>query len=210
MARSFFKNMLLAKDRIGEEKDYNAGLYYKNLEMFVTEGKYTSYRGATKMSRLLLNGYGDSYIANYFGITETTVRVHRRDMSCELYKLFGNNFFDLLKEFTKNKEILEDRMFVAHSSDYDRRSFVLSEVINFVATSGATCEELDVTVNDCPMELSFLMRYGIQAIKEEMKDLDLKKLDYLFKVLDGELGDINEKSTLLNLLRKVGNDNGKM
>ena len=95
---------MICRDRIYEKKDRAAADVYILVKDFVESGKYSRCRRASELITMQLRGYNDRNIAERYNISAETVRVERRQISNELWSIFGIDFFDRLLNYKENKE----------------------------------------------------------------------------------------------------------
>ena len=204
--RSFFRNMDLLRKEIVKTKNKEKGDIWLEVKDFILTGCYSSYKQCSELVGMVLSGYSDSYIARNFNVEENTVRIHKRNISNELYALFGKDFFDLFENFQSNKKLILARL---NNAKYCDKSFndLLPDVISaLVSTSIGIEEPLDyIDLNSCHKEISFLVRHSLDKIKGEFRGLDVLKLEYLTRVLNRKSGTVNDRQELLALLIEGGN-----
>ena len=199
---SFFRRMLEVKEEIGQKKDVGAGRAWLKVKAFVEEGEYSSFRKADDFVKMLLSGYTDEYIARALGISEVTVRVHKRNLSIALYDLFGDDFFDMLLDYRNHQKDVEMRILIAQESNLSCFDFVSDDVVAGISLSleGKSVEG-DISFDDCSKEISFLVRHSKQKIKGELKSLDASKLLYLIDLLSKPTREnAGERQRLIGLL----------
>lgn len=201
--KSFFGELRKLKKDIYEKKDSEAGKAYMTVEKFVLGCSYTNYKEASKFVQFLMQGYTDTHIAQYFGIKEASVRWREtEDLGKKLYSIFGYDFFDLMKDYSSNKKQVDRILFVATNSGNNRSECIVSEVSNsimFAMEGKELLEEIDIS--ECRAELSFFAKHSISTLQKEMSELDVRKLEYLMRVLDGTAGTINDRYNFMCLMK---------
>lgn len=181
---SFFKRLLEVKDEIGQKRDAEAGRAWLKVKVFAEGGEYSTFKKADDFVKMLLLGYKDDYIARSLGISEVTVRVHKRNLSATLYDLFGDDFFDMLLDYRRCKKDVDMRITIAENSILSLFDFVSDDVIAGVSLAVKEGERFEgISLDDCSKEVSFLVRHSKKKVKEELKSLDFSKLSYLVSLL---------------------------
>ena len=180
--RSFFYNL----DRMMlESQDDNKMLYDFCVEVknFIMKGTFTGYKKVDTV--LAYWGHQDSFVSEMTGMKEGTVRQARRNMSNELYELFGYDFFEVVSA-GDSKAIKEGsyRLYLAEKG-YKSDNFLYRELITQIKAGEESDEAIDVST--CASEIQFLVRHSKQSIEREMSMLDINKLSYLVKMLDNEV-----------------------
>lgn len=193
-SKSFFKEMRNLKKEIQDAKDREVAVVYLNLEKYVLSCKYSRYKYANVLVKMLLDGRNEEDIAKTLGISESTIRYHEStSLSKKLYEIFGKDFFRLMKDYSGNKREIDRRLFLAIRSDSSRYDYCMSDIISEVKTRLVEEPLEDYDIRDCAKELSFISKYSISNMKRDLANLDLSKLEYLMKVLDGEKGSVDER-----------------
>lgn len=187
----------MLKKEIQEKKDREAGIVYVNLEKYVLGCKYSKYKYASVLVRMLLEGRSEQDISNTLGISESTIRYHEStSLSKKLYEIFGKDFFRLMENYKENKRDIDRRLFLALRSDTSRYDYCMSDVISEVKKRTIELKAdlvEDFDIRDCAEELAFISKYSLSNMKKDLSNLDLYKLEYLMKVLDGEKGSVDER-----------------
>ena len=156
---------------------------------FVLEGTFTNY----KKVKMLLSywGYPDNYVSKMTGMKEGTVRVARRNLSNELYELFGYDFFEVIsigdKRAISDGKARLDLVRKGFSAD----NFLYRDLIMQICSQSEVDDDIDV--KDCAPEIRFLVYHSKQNIGRELARLNMNKLAYLIRMLNNETG------TLLNI-----------
>lgn len=172
------------------------------LEMkeFLKKGTYSNY----KRSKELMNFWGMTsiYASKCMGLSEAAIRVKRRDLSNELYQLFGKDVFDrlrsgdrsVLKEIrTKIKILQVDKL----STDY-----IPMEFIEYIR-SHSDVSDATYSVKECKGEIAFLVRHSINMFEKEVSSLDLNKLMFLLRLLDRKSGMADDAYNFISLLETL-------
>ena len=205
--KSFFRCMKECKEAITKSKDADAGRIWLHVKSFVEGGGYSSYKRASELAKFVIGGYSDEYIANMLGIKDTTVRIHKRNISNELYRLFGADFFDMLKEYRRNKKEVDRRVKNIDNFKLTSADFIVGDVMAMVSASVLSpISHMDI--RECRGEISFLLKHSINNIKTEYKRLDSNKVRYLLDVIDSSAGSPDDRYYLINLLTGGSNNEG--
>lgn len=200
-SKNFFRCMKECKDAIFKSKNSDAGKIWLEVKKFVETGKYTSYKRADELVKLILGGYTDKYIANSLGIGETTVRIHKRNLSNDLYGLFGIDFFDLLADYDNNRELVGSRMISVRNVDVKSTDLFPEDLLALVnSTSVTDISELDI--DSCRAEVSYLLKHSLTSLKTDFKKVNVDKLNYLLGIINCTKGTPKDRYYLLSLLLK--------
>lgn len=187
----------MLKKEIQEKKDREMGIVYVNLEKYVLGCKYSKYKYASVLVRMLLEGRSEQDISNTLGISESTIRYHEStSLSKKLYEIFGKDFFSLMKDYKENKRDIDRRLFLALRSDTSRYDYCMSDVISEVKKRIVEIKDdlvEDFDIRDCADELAFISKYSLSNMRKDLSNLDLHKLEYLMQILDGEKGSVDER-----------------
>ena len=185
--RSFYRAMLDAREVIYEKRDRPAADAYTEVEHFLKEGSYSSYKKACQLSTLKLMGYGEDFIATQLGVSASTVRTHVSNVSNELYKFFGTNFFDMLSNYAENRTAVDAVLLrIRHAGDM-AVSYILSDVIKLVKSYPVESSER-FELKCCQQELDLLRRFSAAFLQEAVSRVDMRKLAYLVGILDWRCG----------------------
>ena len=156
---------------------------------FVLEGTFTNYK---KVKTLLSYwGYPDNYVSKMTGMKGGTVRVARRNLSNELYELFGYDFFEVLSIGDKKALVDGKARLDLAKSGFSAENFLYRELIMKICSQAEVDDSIDV--KSCAPEIQFLVRHSKQNVERELSRLDVNKLAYLVRMLNNETG------TLLNI-----------
>lgn len=202
--RSFFTAMTMAKDEIRKKKDLAAGEVYKQVEAFVQSGVYSSYKKIKQMVSIYINRGSDKDAALALGISEVTARVHKRNASIELYKVFGEDFFSLLMEYELNKEEISRRIDLLSASTTKSSELLPIEIYTRIKGEYKPLKRGDYSINECLQEINFLSIYSVQRALSELSQLDLNKLRYILAMLDGRAGTTADRYQLISKELMIG------
>lgn len=203
--KNFVATMMICRGRIYEKKDRAAADVYILVKDFVESGKYSRCRRASELVTMQLRGYNDKNIAERYNISTETVRVERRQISNELWSIFGLDFFDRLLNYRENKEYINKCLMGIKSFDIRLAGTVLGEVIkeskfayNDFENGFERSEVSAYNSEDMQDEVDFLRRYSYAFLEEDLKRVDLGKLHYLLEVLDGNKGTFIDRAELID------------
>lgn len=194
--RSFYRSMLDCREAIYKKRDRAAADVYSSVEKFLKEGRYSTYRKANELSTMRLSGYSEEAMAAQLDVNVGTVRTHTRNVSNELYQLFGANFFDMLSNYADNRLKVGAVLYrVKHQGDM-AVTYILPDVVATVRdrVSGGGSYPL----NECSQEIDLLRRYSRDFLSEALKEVDIGKLMYLIDILDGNKGTPEEWNFLIS------------
>lgn len=192
--RSFFYKLdTLSYDAVSSENKQLQNLCY-DVKDFILEGTFTRYK---KVKTILSYwGHPDNYVTKMTNMKESTVRVARRNLSNELYELFGYDFFEVVRD-GDDKSISEGRARLSLAKrGFHSENFLYRELIDTVRSKALV--EDDINITSCANEIQFLLRHSKQNIEKELSHLDLGKLLYLIRMLDNETGSI---TNIYNLIK---------
>lgn len=203
----FLRAMSLAKEDIAKRKDKPAGEAYLTLKKFLEQGSYSTYKKAGLLATHVLGGYSDSYTARALDISEATLRVHKRNISIELYNLFGEDFFELLSNYTENKQEILNRLSIISTFNLSSRDILPEELLVILSSLKGGCNNLtddDVSISACEREISYLVRHSLNLAKRELESLDTDKLIYLINLLDKNIEAKNRGELLSKIYEEGG------
>lgn len=193
----------MCKETIYEKKDRAAADVYSMIVDFLKTGRYSSYRKANELSKMILSGCTSQVIASQLGISEATVRNHTMSVSNELYRLFGQNFFDKLANYSENKLDVDTVMYRIKHLDKTAVSYILSDTLSAIR-SQAGLYSYDYNIKDCSNEVDFLRRYSRMFMVASMERVDVRKLSYILDILDGKCGTPEDWNSLVSILTEEG------
>lgn len=199
--RSFFYNL----DKVSSDayNNHNKDLYSLcyDVKQFILKGTFTKY----KKVKIILSYWGetDNYTSKMTGMKEGTVRVTRRNLSNELYEIFGYDFFNLISIGDK-KAVSEGRQRLSLASkDISADKFLYRELIDTIFCDlGYSDISTDIDIKTCSMELQFLLKHSKRTIEKELSMLDKNKLIYLINMLNNEVDNIVNISNLVKCFEK--------
>lgn len=196
--KNFYEKMKLLKEQIISVRDREQAEIWSEIEQILIEGNYKSYRKSRNFVELCMEGYSDFTIASKLNISEVTVRIHKHDLSNELYSIFGDDFFILFEDYAKNKLNIKKRVLIASQRLSDGRDFLVKslpiELIGLIKTKISTADTAnDFKLSDCRKEVNFLERHCSEAIRKELADLDANKLAYVMNIIESEEGFTDDK-----------------
>lgn len=199
MAKNFLRQIREMKSIAYQNRDKDFGKFLLELQSYVLAGEYSSYKKVRQLTSWVIEGYSDSYIADALQIKESTVRVTCRSVSNELYRLFGNDFFELAVDFKSNRDELYRRLNLVEISRNSASTYVLRDVLEIVGEPNEFYNK-NTKMYECTDEVTFLKKYNLQRIKKDLDKLDRNKLIFLINVLNGISGTMEERLYLLGLL----------
>lgn len=165
----------------------------------IMNGEFTRYKEMDKFLKYLK--YSDKVTATKMGITEVNLRKIKSKLTGEAYNLLGDDIFELIYD-GEEKEVKK------RLTDFDvitdnRKSCELfpKEVVE--AINRITCEEKTYSLNDCLPELSFLYWIMPDRLLDIASELDLERLQFLLKALDGDTNGADRIQILRVLKRDI-------
>ena len=118
-----------------------------------------------------------------------------------MYRIFGDDFFELLRDFSTNKQELENRLELAKKLRNKAVNYIIRDVLEKVEDID-NLELKGIKSYDCKEEIKFLQKYNLEELISTLNKLDLRKIAYLRNVLNGVSGTMEERYYLLNLMSK--------
>lgn len=198
--KSFYKSLVEAKASAVEQKNTIAVNLINRVSKYILRGSFSSYKKAGTISRLFLDGASDPFVALTLGISESTVRVQRRNLSKELYFLFGNDFFDILKELPASKVAVSRRIYLVESMNKEPEELFFVEFLSLLKGSVLSVDTSEVDIKECGKEISFLVNNSRAFIGKELSALKPENLGYLLGVIEGNRGTESDRFNLLRLI----------
>lgn len=168
-----------------------------NLKNFVLGGTYTNYRGKEVFLKYVF--YKDEVIAKKLGISEAGVRRVRAKLSDQVYRLIGKSTLDTILGGSE-EDLLDLQPYINGLSNTVSSGSLFSgeilELVNYLCLD--TSENFNL--EDCTVELGMLRMLSFPLLKEAFNHLDIEKLNYLIRVLDGETGDLKTRGIVTQAL----------
>lgn len=203
---SFFKKMNSATAELKKQGKWNRLELVEELGEFVRGCSWSNNKHRVGMVSMTLEGYDDAFIGASLGISESTVRYTRAQLSNRLWDLFGVDFFEHLVNDSDDMVICRaklDWVKLVQNGDVLRDLFLPNIAIQLEKVYNNNKYE----IKDCKEEIKFLLDYSNARIKERLNSLDTDKLAYIGSLLSGKngAGDITEKEmSLYNLFKSGG------
>lgn len=206
--KSFFTCLIREKKKAEENSDSLALDFLKEVWEYISKGTYSSCKKCDIMTSLFLENTIDTFIAGELGLSESTVRGHRRNLSSALYTLFGEDFFELFQNTKGNRSEILKRIYIVENLNVPMENQFVSGVLGFMRshTSGVKSSELSgIDLASCPEEVKFIFKYCKQSFLQELQALNKEKLCYVLSVMQGTNGTYSERYSLLSkLIKKSG------
>lgn len=196
--RSFFYNLDKTISDAEVNRKYDLRDFCYEVRGFVLEGTFTKYKKVKTIMGYW--SYPDTYVSKMTGMAESTVRVTRRNLSEELYGLFGYDFFQVIS-IGDEKAITEGkgRLLLARRG-YNASEYLSQDLILAISSKSKIDDTIDV--KSCASEIQFLVRHSKQTIEEEISHLDVNKLGYLIRMLNNETGSLTDIQKLIKCFDK--------
>lgn len=186
--------------KVGKVDDERVQLF-ERFRGFVSEGSYYPY---TQHKILFENIFEDDLVlATKLCISESSVRKLRSNLSQALYDKMG---YDIVDKILFGDSL--DMRSVQESLDLAEMEVTVSdlvpwELVRFIDSQADVESEKTYEVGDFELELAFLRRHLLKAIKTEALECDLDKLRFLLSRLrGGSFSSQVDKYILKNLLFK--------
>lgn len=196
---NFLKCLRDAKSDALQRKDHGMATIIMEINNFVRGCSYTSCKIGKRVLECITNGQPDKEIALSLGVTEERVRGVRKQLSDELYAIYGTDIFELISEYRQNYEVIRNRLdYALHFSD-GVHNLVCSEVIRGMYSYGKKSAK-SYDLRECSEELDFLIKYSVKNIENNLGLVDKDKLAYLFEVLNGTKGSRDDRIKLMKSL----------
>lgn len=196
---NFIKRMLSAKKDIYDRRDKTLASVYLSVEKYVKEGKgYTTLKVAKEFVDCWLKGTKDDDLALVFHISTDRVRGIKKQLSDDLYRVFGLDFFDLLSDYVtpSSKEEVNKRIYSALHVTETSTEYLSGDLIGSIRSKMLVSSE-SYTLKDCEAEIRFLKHYSKKSIKEAMEVLDAGKLVFLLDILDKKVNNSDLRTELV-------------
>lgn len=193
--KNFFRGLDLTENYAKTVEDSELYTLCNNVRAYIMQADFTNCKRAEEY--LALWGETDSSASKILGVSESTVRVTRRNMSNVLYELFGFDFFTVIKS-AGSKGIKEGglRLETVRGA-YSSKTLVPLEVRSSILRD-ADLRSMDI--HDCADEIKFLAKYSVPNILKEMQELDVDKLAFLLRVLDRCDGTLSDTNNFTNFI----------
>lgn len=196
--KNFFRCLMDCKSSITKSGNVSAGRIWVLVRNFACKGEYSGYKKAGTLAELTINGYSDTYIAAKLEINESTVRVHRREISNELFRLFGEDFLVLLADYSNNIDEVEKRADIVRNFNVHASDLIALEILEIA--NSYEFETVEFNLSDCQDEIRFLKTHSRKNIREGLKNLDINKLHYLISILNNSDGTPSDRYALLSIM----------
>ena len=191
------------KKEIEKNRDKGAAKVWVSVQKFMEDGSFSTYKKAGTLCRLEMTGYSDERIAEYLNIKETTLRVHKRNISIELFNLFGEDFFDLLSDYDRNSKELILRTKIVCIKNDDINKLIPTEITSYIDSKAVGLKDVDYSLSSCDDEISFVLRHSVSKLKTEMDLLDMRKLKYVLGLLRSECGTVRDRFDIKSLFLEL-------
>lgn len=200
--KNFFSVMLNCKRIIFENRDRLAADVYKKVQVFVESGVYSKCKKADDIASMTLNGYNAYVIAEKYNLSYETIRVEKRQISEELWRIFPVDFFSKLCEYRENKEYIDDCLYSISHLNVKSSNLVFFDVVKEIKDKPCKNSSIEYDYTELRNEIDFLMRYSREFFKFDLANVDIDKLKYLIDVIDGNTGNVFIRSNILKEFEK--------
>lgn len=193
--KSFFRRVDECEESAKIRENIRMQRLLQDMRKYIKKGEFSSSKKAVRV--LLYWGQPDHAVAKCTGYKESSVRVIRRNLSNELYDLFGNDFFTVLED--GDKKALDECTYRFNLVQKKERadSYIPQELIEKIIEGG---EFENFSVKECSQEIAFLVQHSIQSFQKGMEGLDKNKLLFLIRVLNKEAGTSADTFKFMSLM----------
>ena len=169
---------------------------FERVKAFIMSGCYTSYKKADKFIRY--NAMSDQELAKKLGTTVANVRQVRSRLSHEAYAMLGEDIFDTLEfgDLKSVKAAVRDFSVIEKCMDTD--DIILPDIMRLLKEYQTDNETFDI--GDCKYELTLIHWLTTKKIKSLMGNVDLSRLGYLLRVLNGEEGTSTDRAKIIRVI----------
>lgn len=198
--KNFFSEMLKCKQKIYDRRNRLSADVYTKVQKFVEEGSYSSCKKAPTIAKMTLSGFDAKTIAQHIGKSYDTIRTEKRQISNDLWRIFPEDFFEKLADYSENRSYIDDCIQSLGTYNLSSVDYLIVGVLNDLksqkdATGLSDCDILDLT-----NELDFLRRYSKAFFEDDLKTVDVKKVNYIIDVIDGKKGNSFIRSRIIKEL----------
>lgn len=169
---------------------------FERVKAFVMSGCYTSYKKADKFIKY--SSLSDSDLANKLNTTVANVRQVRSRISHEAYAMIGENILNTLEfgDLRGVKSAARDFCVIEKCMDTD--DIILPDIMRLLKEYQTDNETFDIS--DCKYELTLIHWLTTKKIKSLMGNVDLARLGYLLRVLNGEEGTSTDRAKIIRVI----------
>ena len=195
--KNFFHRLQsLIEDAVeAEAKDLTAEL--EEVRKYVVSGKYMPRGTVTNLAQYLT--LSDKEIASLSGDSVGAIVQRRSRYSNALYKVFGEDFFDLAYQ-SKGVERMRVRRELAVSS-VDGKPKAENYIPAELATLGRSVDRYEeFKLQDCEFEVRLIERYSRAGMRRSVERANSAKLQYVISMLEGNSGTPEEQLALRNAI----------
>lgn len=205
--KSIFSNLRHAISYLNSDSEVKNEPFRKetlsSLRSFVYSGCYTKYRNKTMF--LEIEDLKDDEIAKRLKISVAGVRQARKRISEDAYDLLGYDVTDnILYGDEKICESIQASISIlVYVCTND--NFLFSDVVSRFEDSYIGDGTEKFSLSSCRNEMLFLRLYTLKPFSELVSILDSERLNYLIRVLNGDV-DSGERLLVLKYLHNEDND----
>lgn len=196
------KNFVAAlHNAMKKESSFDKRNLLSKVVTFVFKGEFSSYDRAKEIVQTYSFPLDEG--SKKLGVNQSYYTKKRSQVSQELYRLFGDTFFEDL-EAANDIRNLNDRVerVIKGYRPYDLiPTDILSRVDWSLAESGNSGANFNP--GDCADEITFLREHSLPTIKEELSHLDMSKLGYLIGLFGDSASYVNRDGLTRVLLSPV-------
>ena len=169
---------------------------FERVKAFVMSGCYTSYKKADKFIKY--SSLSDSDLASKLNTTVANVRQVRSRISHEAYAMIGEDILNTLEfgDLRSVKSAARDFCVIEKCMDTD--DIILPDIMRLLKEYQTDNETFDIS--DCKYELTLIHWLTTKKIKSLMSNVDLSRLGYLLRVLNGEEGTSTDRAKIIRVI----------
>lgn len=194
--KNIFKRMLeLSVIVSGETNTYKMKLF-NELNEFLYSGDFTSYKN--KAQFLKVATMSDSVIAKTMKQSEGAIRKTRMRLTEEFYKCVDMHYLEIIEFGTDVEAKTALREFQFIKMGVKAKDLFLDDLLTLI--NDAQYEDDVFEVGDCKYELTLLNWLTTEKIKSLMTNVDITRLGYLLKVIDGKAGTAKDRANVLRVI----------
>ena len=164
---------------------------------FVKEGSFSSY---SKKDLLVKTGLWEEEDASkVLGVSGRAVRKYRSKYTLSALDIIGKDAFTKIQTGTK-KEVLEIiQILRLYNKGYSSRNLYSGEFLNLVKEYKLSDESV-YDISECKPEITLLHWVSNLKLETLTGKVDIDRLNYLLKVLDGKRGTTKDRLNLLKVI----------
>lgn len=197
--KNIFSQLRRLEEYVKGDSSLDRRALFERVKNFVYAGEYSTYKDIKRF--LKFEYLPESQLAGKLGVKDSSVRQIRKRVSSEAFAIIGEEFLNTI-EFGTDKELkMALREFTFIEKQYRTSDLFFSEFVRLVEDSQYDAGTF--SMGDCKYELTLLHWLSLDKIKDLLANVDVTRLDYVLKVLDGKAGTNKDR---VNALRVILSD----